>query len=133
MPAPASRRTAPGLRPSPSRATLPAMTHAVALRTALARRLVPEAVMPATLAPPPLAPGDSGPVLIGRSRRCDFVVRDPSVSRRHALLIRSDEAWTLYDLGSTNGTRINGWRVERATLRAGDDLELGGARFRFAG
>jgi hypothetical protein len=110
-----------------------AMTHAVALRTALARRLAPVVAEPAALAPPPLAPGDSGPVLIGRSRRCDFVVRDPSVSRRHALLIRSGDAWTLYDLGSTNGTRINGWRVERATLRAGDDLELGGMRFRFAG
>jgi pSer/pThr/pTyr-binding forkhead associated (FHA) protein len=107
---------------------------AVALRTALARRLAPEARVPVALAPPPLAPGDSGPVLIGRSRRCDFVVRDPSVSRRHALLVRSaDDDWTLYDLGSTNGTRINGWRVERATLRAGDDLELGGTRFRFAG
>jgi hypothetical protein len=109
------------------------MSHAVALRTALARRLVPEAAEVAALAPPPLAPGDSGPVLLGRSRRCDFVVRDPSVSRRHALLIRGDEGWTLYDLGSTNGTRINGWRVDRATLRAGDELELGGARFRFAG
>jgi pSer/pThr/pTyr-binding forkhead associated (FHA) protein len=71
-------------------------------------------------------------VLIGRSRRCDFVVRDPSVSRRHALLIRGQDGWTLYDLGSTNGTRINGWRVERATLRPGDELELGGSRFRFA-
>jgi pSer/pThr/pTyr-binding forkhead associated (FHA) protein len=109
------------------------MTHAVALRTALARRLAPAVAEPAALAPPPLAPGDSGPVLIGRSRRCDFVVRDPSVSRRHALLIRSEDAWTLYDLGSTNGTRINGWRVERATLRAGDELELGGTSFRFAG
>ena len=109
------------------------MTHAVAFRSALARRLDPEAATPVALAPPPLAPGDSGPVLLGRSRRCDFVVRDPSVSRRHALLIRNDDAWTLYDLGSTNGTRINGWRVERATLRAGDELELGGARFRFAG
>ena len=109
------------------------MTHAVALRTALSRRLAPEAAEPAALAPPPLAPGDAGPVLIGRSRRCDFVVKDPSVSRRHALLIRGDEDWTLYDLGSTNGTRINGWRVERATLKAGDELELGGTRFRFAG
>ena len=108
------------------------MTHAVALRTALARRLAPAPAEPVALAPPPLAPGDSGPVLIGRSRRCDFVVGDPSVSRRHALLIRNDDGWTVYDLGSTNGTRINGWRVERATLRPGDELELGGSRFRFA-
>ena len=97
------------------------MTHAVALRTALARRLAPAPAEPVALAPPPLAPGDRGPVLIGRSRRCDFVVTDASVSRRHAL----------YDLGSTNGTRINGWRVERAVLRPGDELELGARRFRF--
>jgi hypothetical protein len=108
------------------------MTHAVALRTALAQRLAPAPAEAPPLAPPPLAPGDAGPVLIGRSRRCDFVIRDPSVSRRHALLIRGDDGWTLYDLGSTNGTRINGWRVERATLRPGDELELGGSRFRFA-
>jgi hypothetical protein len=108
------------------------MTHAAALRTAIARRLAPQGPAPVALAPPPLAPGDAGHVLIGRSRRCDFVVRDPSVSRRHALLIRGQDGWTLYDLGSTNGTRINGWRVERATLRPGDELELGGSRFRFA-
>jgi|SRR3954447_3676791 predicted component of type VI protein secretion system len=108
------------------------MTHAVAVRTALARAISP---VPATvwLPPPPLLPGDSGPVLIGRSRRCDFVVADPSVSRRHALLLRGDAGWTLWDLGSTNGTRVNGWRVERAVLRAGDEVELGAMRLRFAG
>src|SRR3954454_8657979 len=108
------------------------MTHAIALRTALARRLAPAPAAAVPLAPPPLAPGDLGPVLLGRSRRCDFVIADPSVSRRHALLIRNDEGWTVYDLGSTNGTRINGWRVERAVLRPGDEIELGGSRFRFA-
>src|SRR4051812_16096131 len=108
------------------------MTHAVALRTALARRLVPAPAEPVALAPPPLVPGDAGPVLIGRSRRCDFVVADPSVSRRHALLLRSRDGWTLYDLGSTNGTRVNGWRVERAALRQGDEVELGALRLRFA-
>src|SRR3954453_10431128 len=128
------------------------MTTAVAVRTALARRLAPPraeppavapptpqpppgappAPGPAALPPPPLAPGDRGPVLIGRSRRCDFVIADASVSRRHALLLKGDEGWTVYDLGSTNGTRINGWRVGRAALRPGDELELGASRFRFA-
>src|SRR3954470_22550174 len=108
------------------------MTNAVALRTALARAISP-APPTVALPPPPLVPGDAGPVLIGRSRRCDFVVADPSVSRRHALLLRSRDGWTLYDLGSTNGTRVNGWRVERAVLRAGDEVELGAMRLRFAG
>jgi len=107
------------------------MTHAVALRTALARAISP-APIAVTLAPPPLVPGDSGPVLIGRSRRCDYIVADPSVSRRHALLLRGGDGWTLYDLGSTNGTRVNGWRVERAVLQEGDEVELGAMRLRFA-
>jgi pSer/pThr/pTyr-binding forkhead associated (FHA) protein len=77
-------------------------------------------------------PGDRGPLLIGRSRRCDFIVTDPSVSRRHALLMRAPDGWMVYDLGSTNGTRVNGWRIERAVLHAGDELELGASRFRFA-
>ena len=82
---------------------------------------------------PPLVPGDAGPVLIGRSRRCDYIVADPSVSRRHALLLRREGGWQLYDLGSTNGTRVNGWRVDRAVLRDGDEVELGALRFRFGG
>jgi pSer/pThr/pTyr-binding forkhead associated (FHA) protein len=85
-----------------------------------------------TMPEPPLMPGDRGPLLIGRSRRCDFIVADPSVSRRHALLMWAPEGWTVYDLGSTNGTRVNGWRVERAVLHAGDELVLGASRFRFA-
>jgi pSer/pThr/pTyr-binding forkhead associated (FHA) protein len=85
-----------------------------------------------TMREPPLMPGDRGPLLIGRSRRCDFIVPDPSVSRRHALLMRSPEGWTVYDLGSTNGTRVNGWRVERAVLHADDELRLGAPRFRVA-
>jgi hypothetical protein len=108
------------------------VTHAVALRTALARAIAPPARVPMALPAPPLMPGDAGPLLIGRSRRCDFVVADPSVSRRHALLLRGRDGWTLYDLGSTNGTRVNGWRVERAVLRTGDEVELGGTAFRFA-
>jgi len=108
------------------------MTHAVALRTALARAIAPAPVT-VSLPPPPLVPGDSGPVLIGRSRRCDFIVADASVSRRHALLLRGGDGWTLYDLGSTNGTRVNGWRVDRAVLRAGDEVELGALHLRFAG
>jgi pSer/pThr/pTyr-binding forkhead associated (FHA) protein len=108
------------------------MTHAVAVRTALAQAISPA---PATvwLPPPPLLPGDSGPVLIGRSRRCDFIVADPSVSRRHALLLRGDAGWTLYDLGSTNGTRVNGRSVGAGAhpLSPGDRLELGTASATF--
>ena len=66
---------------------------------------------------------------IGRSDDCDLIVEEATVSRRHALLRRTPEGWQLRDVGSTNGTRLNGWRVESAALRPGDELELGVARF----
>ena len=69
-------------------------------------------------------------LIIGRSSSCDIVLEDPSVSRRHARLIRRDWRWVLQDLGSTNGTHLNGTRVGRCELRPGDGLELGSARLR---
>lgn len=69
-------------------------------------------------------------LVIGRSSRCDIVVGDLSVSRRHARLICRDGRWVLQDLASTNGTHLNGIRVGRCELRPGDELDLGSARFR---
>jgi hypothetical protein len=48
---------------------------------------------------------------IGRSPDCDLVLSDPTVSRRHARLRRLPQGWEIHDLGSTNGTRVNGWHV----------------------
>lgn len=74
------------------------------------------------------------PVTLGRSRQCDCVVSEPSVSRRHAELRRADERWLLRDLGSRNGTRVNGLRVlEETEVRPGDRVSLGEARYRLAG
>jgi pSer/pThr/pTyr-binding forkhead associated (FHA) protein len=64
-------------------------------------------------------------LLVGRHPACDVVVADPSVSRRHAQLTLRDGVWVLQDLASTNGTSVNGERVGRTTLHAGDVLELG--------
>src|SRR5262245_18315043 len=50
-------------------------------------------------------------VLLGRGPDCDCVITHPTVSRRHALLIRRGDVWLLADLGSRNGTRLNGWRL----------------------
>lgn len=66
---------------------------------------------------------------IGRGDDCDLVLDEATVSRRHALLRRTPQGWDLRDLGSTNGTRVNGWRVERAALHPGDELALGVTRF----
>ena len=66
---------------------------------------------------------------IGRAAGCDFVLDEPTVSRRHAVLRRTPEGWAVRDLGSTNGTRVNGWLVDDAPLRVGDELALGDSRF----
>ena len=67
-------------------------------------------------------------LLLGRHPRCDIVLRDPSVSRRHARLRFLDGAWMLHDLESTNGTTVNRVRVGRCTLRPGDRVALGDQR-----
>jgi len=77
-------------------------------------------------------PRDAGRAMtIGRSRECDLHLGDMSVSRRHAQLRREDNRWLLKDLGSLNGTRLNGMRVTaEVEVRPGDTISLGGVRFR---
>jgi hypothetical protein len=64
-------------------------------------------------------------VVMGRSRECDIVMADPNVSRRHAELRRDGADWVIHDLGSTNGIKVNGQRVDQATLSDGDRVTLG--------
>jgi hypothetical protein len=65
-------------------------------------------------------------IAIGRSRDCEIHVADPNVSRRHAE-VRPDGsgAYTLIDLGSTNGTELNGKRVSHVSLSEGDTIAIG--------
>ena len=70
-------------------------------------------------------------LVIGRSRDCDLVIDDPNISRRHAEVRRSGEGWTVADLGSTNGVKVNGRRVESAALTPGDELTLGVIKLKF--
>jgi len=100
------------------------------LRDRLVRRLrarPPAAVTshPLRLTPPP-ARGD-GPFDVGRASDSDLLVDDPTVSSLHATLHRRDGDWVLRDEDSRNGTRVNGWRVEEATLHDGDLVQLGRA------
>jgi hypothetical protein len=68
---------------------------------------------------------------LGRAADCDCVIAADTVSRRHARISRVDGAWRIRDLGSRNGTRLNGWRVVgEVELRPGDHLSLGPVRFR---
>jgi hypothetical protein len=70
---------------------------------------------------------------IGRSRECDVVLEDAGVSRRHAELRPLDAAtWTVEDLGSTNGVRVNGRTIEGAhELRTGDRIGMGSTEMTF--
>jgi hypothetical protein len=83
------------------------------------------------LHPPPSRPPH--PFLIGRWDRCGMVIDDPTVSRVHARLVPRDDGWAIRDMQSTNGTRVNGWRVEEAVLGDGDEVMVGAVRVRFAG
>lgn len=69
-------------------------------------------------------------LLIGRSSACQIVLGDDTVSRRHAELRFEDGRWLLRDLGSSNGTYVNGRYVTEAEVRAGDVIHLGGCRLR---
>jgi hypothetical protein len=64
-------------------------------------------------------------VVLGRSREADIVLQDPNVSRRHAELRREDGGWQIVDLGSTNGIKVNGRRVDSQPLRPGDQITVG--------
>jgi hypothetical protein len=70
-------------------------------------------------------------VVIGRSRDCDVTLDDPNVSRRHAELRREGSAWVVADLGSTNGVKVNGHRVNNHALQPGDEITLGLERLSF--
>jgi DNA-binding CsgD family transcriptional regulator len=66
---------------------------------------------------------------VGSSTDSDLVVEDPSVSRTHALLEQLGGAWFVEDLGSRNGTYLNGQRITgRRVVRPGDEIRLGMAR-----
>jgi hypothetical protein len=71
------------------------------------------------------------PLVIGRLPDCAVVIADQNVSRRHAEVRRRGGAVVLVDLGSTNGTRINGVPVREQRLVDGDDITVGTTTFRF--
>jgi Protein of unknown function (DUF3662)/FHA domain len=74
---------------------------------------------------------DRDVVVIGRSSGCDIVLDDPNVSRRHAEVRRLGEGFSLVDLGSTNGTEVNGQRVGETSLMNGDVIGVGTTRLTF--
>jgi pSer/pThr/pTyr-binding forkhead associated (FHA) protein len=83
-------------------------------------------------------PLDGGPpidivkdmTLIGRKEDCDLRLDHKSVSKMHCVIVKTDGLLLLRDLGSTNGTRVNGQRVRRAALLPNDQVSIANYKFR---
>lgn len=66
---------------------------------------------------------------VGRHRSCEIRLPLPDVSRRHCRLSFREQTWIVFDLGSTNGIKVNGRRVAQCRLVSGDQLGIGGFNF----
>lgn len=69
-------------------------------------------------------------LLVGRAPEADIVLEHGTVSRHHAELVWRGGTWVIHDIGSKNGTVLNGRRIERAQLRPGDFLSFAELTFR---
>jgi pSer/pThr/pTyr-binding forkhead associated (FHA) protein len=72
-----------------------------------------------------------GPIIIGRSPEVDLPVRDILLSRKHCLIERLGDAWVIADLGSKNGTLVNGDLINRHVLHDCDVIRIGRTRIAF--
>ena len=75
-------------------------------------------------------PVDQDWMVIGRGRSADMVIAEATISRAHAAIGYDKDGFFMQDLGSTNGTRVNGKREARIALSDGDELRLGKLRLR---
>jgi pSer/pThr/pTyr-binding forkhead associated (FHA) protein len=69
-------------------------------------------------------------IVVGRKEECDLRLEHKSVSKMHCVIVKTDGLLLLRDLGSTNGTRVNGTRVRRAALLPNDQLSIANYKFR---
>ncbi len=69
-------------------------------------------------------------IVVGRKEECDLRLDHKSVSKMHCVIVRTDGLLLLRDLGSTNGTRVNGQRVRRAVLLPNDQVSIANYKFR---
>src|SRR2546430_790045 len=70
--------------------------------------------------------------LVGRGEDCDLRLDHKTISKMHCIIVKTDGLLFLRDLGSTNGTRVNGQRVRRAALLPNDQLAIAGHKFGIA-
>ncbi len=120
VPAPAGGRAGQGLPAPPAGGLIRRLTASLPRAGANARRPIPLQF-----------PRGAGSFFsIGRDANCDLAIADMTVSRVHARLERTPDGWMLTDLASTNGTRVNGWRVRgQVRVRAGDLVSFGDAEY----
>jgi pSer/pThr/pTyr-binding forkhead associated (FHA) protein len=69
--------------------------------------------------------------LIGRGLSCDLQVLDPAMSREHATISWDGDQYLLEDLGTTNGTKLNGRRIRSGALDHGDEISIANTHFVF--
>src|SRR5579862_8753244 len=69
-------------------------------------------------------------IVVGRKEECDLRLDHKSVSKMHCIIVKTDGLLLLRDLGSTNGTRVNGQRIRRAALLPNDQLSFASFKFR---
>jgi adenylate cyclase len=75
----------------------------------------------------------SDETLVGRNPKTDITLLDENISREHAIVLLDEETgtYTIEDLQSSNGTKVNGKRIRSADLVDADEIEIGNTRFRF--
>jgi pSer/pThr/pTyr-binding forkhead associated (FHA) protein len=73
---------------------------------------------------------DKDMVLIGRNEECEIRLDHKSISKQHCLLVKTDGLILVRDLGSTNGTRVNGQRIRRAALLPNDQFSVANYKYR---
>jgi len=76
-------------------------------------------------------PLDSAELTIGRGENAGITLADPGISRMHARIVREGDDFVVEDLGSTNGTEVNGQLVKRRRLADGDRVRLGSSTLQF--
>ena len=75
----------------------------------------------------------SAETLIGRNPTTDITLLDEGISREHSVILLDEDSgvYSVEDLQSTNGTKVNGTRVRSAALVEGDEIQIGQTLFRF--